>query len=70
MRINRNGANRCRAETNGEWITKAFISLVSYQLMDVDKDNSGDVDLQEFIAAMKSKYMDTEGPEAPSTQRA
>eukprot|EP00656_Telonema_subtile_P042014 TRINITY_DN473_c0_g1_i3.p2 TRINITY_DN473_c0_g1~~TRINITY_DN473_c0_g1_i3.p2 ORF type:complete len:129 (-),score=37.70 TRINITY_DN473_c0_g1_i3:51-437(-) len=32
-------------------------------LMDVDKNNSGDVDLEEFIGAMRSKYVDTEGPE-------
>ena len=32
-------------------------------MMDVDKNGSGDIDLEEFIEAMRSKYVDHEGPE-------
>eukprot|EP00658_Telonema_sp_P-2_P081614 TRINITY_DN841_c0_g1_i2.p1 TRINITY_DN841_c0_g1~~TRINITY_DN841_c0_g1_i2.p1 ORF type:complete len:218 (+),score=56.67 TRINITY_DN841_c0_g1_i2:106-759(+) len=51
---------RAVCESIGMEPTDAELKLM---LMDVDKDNSGDVDLEEFIAAMKSKYLDTDGPE-------
>merc|ERR1712196_358585 len=38
-------------------------SELKLMLRDVDKNDSGDVDLQEFITAMKEKYVDNEGPE-------
>ena len=31
------------------------------QLQDVDTDNSGEIDIDEFIGAMKRKYKDVEG---------
>merc|ERR1712085_62159 len=51
---------RSVCESIGMEPTDAELKLM---LMDVDKNNSGDVDLAEFIEPMRSKYVDTEGPE-------
>ena len=34
------------------------------QLQDVDADNSGEIDIDEFISAMKTKHVDVESEEA------
>merc|ERR1712216_905528 len=51
---------RAVCETIGMTPTESELQLM---LLDVDANNSGDIDLEEFIEAMRRKYVDNEAPE-------